>query len=204
MTNTDDRRRRRRGEPPSPRDKRPFSAVLCVWVLVSERGLEPPRGYTPHQVLSLTSTTVPSGTSAPRCHSSHLSASPCKKVEMVVLVRGALRVPRQETRGIPSSGIRSISAPGLQPRVALPWSPALVQLLVGEDGRRGTHTDSNQSQVPREVSSASSTAQLLPKSARPSACGPEGRRSRSSNRTWVLHTQPSQRVNVHRNTNHRI
>jgi len=38
---------------PSERDRRTFSAVLCVWVLVSERGLEPPRGYTPHQVHTL-------------------------------------------------------------------------------------------------------------------------------------------------------
>ena len=44
---------------PSERDRRTFSAVLCIWVLVSERGLEPPRGYTPHQVLSLARLPIP-------------------------------------------------------------------------------------------------------------------------------------------------
>ncbi len=102
---------------------------------VSERGLEPPRGVKPHQVLSLTSLTFPSGASATQCHSSYLGASQCNKVEIVVLVRGALRVPRQETLGTRSSGIRSVGAPGLQPRVPLPWSLVLVQLLSSDDTR---------------------------------------------------------------------
>ena len=54
-----------RGRGPSERDRRTLSAVLCVWVLVSERGLEPPRGVKPHQVLSLARLTFPSRPSAP-------------------------------------------------------------------------------------------------------------------------------------------
>ena len=110
---------------------------MPLWALglVSERGLEPPRGVKPHQVLSLTSLTFPVGAGATPRHSNHLCASRCNKVGMPVLGRGALRVPRQESLGTPLSGIRRIDAPGLQPRGPLPWSPVLVQLPFGEDGR---------------------------------------------------------------------
>lgn len=54
---------------------------------------------------------------------------------MPVLVKGALRVPRQKMLGAPLSGIRRADALGVKPRVPLPWSPVLVQLLSSEDGR---------------------------------------------------------------------
>ena len=89
-------------------------------MLVSERGLEPPRGVKPHQVLSLAGATFPLGTEASQCHSSHLGASQCNKVEILVLGQGALRVPRQENLRTRSCGIRSASALGLKPRGPTP------------------------------------------------------------------------------------
>ena len=44
-------------------------------------------------------------------------------------------MPRQRSFGTPSSGIRSVDAPGLQPGEPLPWPPVLVQLLSSEDVR---------------------------------------------------------------------
>ena len=64
MSDTDDKTMATTRRTPSRRDRRPLSALLCVWVLVSERGLEPPRGYTPHQVLSLARLPVPPGANA--------------------------------------------------------------------------------------------------------------------------------------------
>ncbi len=132
---------------PSQRDRRPLSAVLCVWVLVSERGLEPPRGVKPHQVLSLALLSFRPGASASRRHSCHLSASPCDSAENVSLVQGALRVPRQRWHGTPLFGIRSVEALGIQPGVALPWSPVLSNSSPVKTDEYSTYTDSTQSQV---------------------------------------------------------
>ncbi len=137
---------------PSRRDRRPLGALLGRWVLVSERGLEPPRGVKPHQVLSLTSLTFPVGAGATPRHSNPLCASRCNKVEILVLVQGALRVPRQRWHGTPLFGIRSVEALGIQPGVALPWSPGLSNSSPVKTDEYSTYTDSNQSQVSLKVS----------------------------------------------------
>jgi len=56
---------RRRREPRRDGIGEHSISPLCIWVLVSERGLEPPLGYTPHQILSLASLTFPLGADAP-------------------------------------------------------------------------------------------------------------------------------------------